>query len=730
MLTLALLFQFQVPADAYADSATRELVNEVRAARLRSERLVTGYSVRASQRLGVALRAPGRDRMIWRQELVADIQWRRDSPSTVTMVGARESAPIADRKDRIPPGLIGDVRELVFDPGSDYLHVIGVDGEGLVYPLREGGELDYRFAIAGTTEIRLGDGRVIRIVALEVRPRRDDWRLISGTLWFDADTRGLVRAAFRPARPFRLQRDSGDEDIPGWIDFSAEARYITLEYGLYDGRWWLPRHVAIDAVARAGSWLNTPFRLERIYQDYEVEGGTPPDPSSTFVPAGRSRWLHPDGTPFDSLTRKQAIDSLQVAVSECVDEVKAKIDSASDGGRAMRARVAECRERSWPENLALVMPTDTASLLTSSALGEPILDIGDLITESELASLSSTIGTIPDRPWMRSVELPNGVGSVLRHARYNKIEGLSLGAAGRADFGKFRIDAIGRIGIADGEPNAEVSLVRETSGTRWSVSAYRQLAAANPELRPFGSVNSSMALFAGRDDGQYYRTRGVAVKIADNDGFGWELGAWHQRETAAEVETDWSLPHLFDNDHRFFGNITADAATQTGASLTVRHRKPLSADVSLGAQATLTAATGDYEFSTGSARLNFVITPDAKLGGGITVAAGTSRGNVPVQSGFFLGGVNSVRGYPGGFVSGDSHWLMRAEISRGTVAARLVGFFDAGWAGSRQDFGLSDAWTGAGVGLSLLDGLIRFDVAHGFRDPGGTRFELYLDGML
>src|SRR5690606_28708216 len=288
---------------------------------------------------------------------------------------------------------------------------------------------------------------------------------------------------------------SGDEDIPGWIDFSAEARYITLEYGLYDGRWWLPRHVAIDAVARAGSWLNTPFRLERIYQDYEVEGGTPPDPSSTFVPAGRSRWLHPDGTPFDSLTRKQAIDSLQVAVSECVDEVKAKIDSASDGGRAMRARVAECRERSWRENLALVMPTDTASLLTSSALGEPILDIGDLITESELASLSSTIGTIPDRPWMRSVELPNGVGSVLRHARYNKIEGLSLGAAGRADFGKFRIDAIGRIGIADGEPNAEVSLVRETLGTRWSVSAYRQLAAANPELRPFGSVNSSMALF-------------------------------------------------------------------------------------------------------------------------------------------------------------------------------------------------------------------------------------------
>lgn len=730
MLTLALLLQLQVPADAYADSATRELVSEIRAARLRSERLVTSYDVRASQRLGIALRAPGRDRLLWRQELVADIEWRRDSATTVTMVGARESAPIADRKERIPPGLIGDVRELVFDPGSDYLHVIGVEGDGLIYPLREGGEFDYRFAIGGTTEIRLGTDRVIRIVALEVRPRRDDWRLISGTLWFDADTRGLVRAAFRPARPFRLQRDSGEDDIPGWLDFSAEARYVTLEYGLYNGRWWLPRHVAIDAVARAGSWLNTPFRLERIYQDYEVEGGTPPDPSSSFVPAGRSRWLHPDGTPFDSTTRKQALDSLQAAQKECVDEVKATIDSASDGGRTMRARVAECRDRSWPQNLSLVVPADTAALLTSSALGEPILDIDNLISESELASLGSSISAIPDRPWQRSIDLPDGVGAVLRNARYNKVEGLSLGAAGRVDFGKFRIDGVGRIGIADGEPSAEVALVRETPGTRWSVSAYRQLAAANPDLRPFGSVNSSMALFAGRDDGQYYRTGGVALSIADNDGFDWSLRAWHQRETAAQVETDWSLPHLLDRDHRFFGNITAAEATQTGASFTLRHRERLNADVSLGSEATITAATGDYDFSSGTVLLNLLVTPDARIGGSITLSAGTSRGTVPVQSGFFLGGINSVRGYPGGFVSGDSHWLMRAEVSRGTVAARLVGFVDVGWAGSRQDFGFSDAWTGAGVGLSLLDGLIRFDVAHGFRDPGGTRFELYLDGML
>lgn len=729
MLTLALLLQLQVPADAYADSATRELVTEARAARQRSERLVTSYQVRASQRLGVGLRAPGRDRLLWRQELVADIHWRRDSTTTATVVGARESAPIAERDDRLPPGLIGDIRDLVFDPAADYLHVVGVEGDGLIHPLRPGSEADYRFAIGGTTTIQLGSGRTIRIVALNVTPRRADWRLISGTLWFDADSRGLVRAAFRPARPFELRRDA-DEDVPGWIDVSAEARFITLDYGLYDQRWWLPRYVAIDAIAKAGSWLNTPFRLERSYQDYTVEGGEPPDTTLAFVPAGRSRWLHPDGTPFDSLTRSNAIDSVRAVERECAATARRDIDSLSDGGIAMRAIIAECRAASWPENLTLVVPPDTAAMLTSSALGKPILDIDDLITDSELASLGGAIDAIPPRPWQSRLDLPDGIGAIVRRVRYNKVEGLSFGAVATADFGRLRIDASGRIGLADGEPNGQLALVRETPAARWSLSAYRQLVAANPELRPFSSTNSLMALFAGRDDGQYFRARGVSLSVEDSDGANWSVRAWYQRESAAAVETDWSLPHLLDRDHQFFDNIAAAAATQTGASLILRHNERMSTDVLLGAEANLSASTGDYDFSTGTLRASLVITPDSPLGFALTAAVGTSLGSVPVQSGFFLGGTHTVRGYPGSFRSGDAHWLVRAEVSRGSVAARLIGFVDLGWVGSRTDFGLDDGYAGAGVGLSLLDGLVRFDLAQGLRDPGGTRFDLYLDAML
>jgi len=56
-------------------------------------------------------------------------------------------------------------------------------------------------------------------------------------------------------------------------------------------------------------------------------------------------------------------------------------------------------------------------------------------------------------------------------------------------------------------------------------------------------------------------------------------------------------------------------------------------------------------------------------------------------------------------------------------------FYDLGWAGNR------DAWqhpgrplSGAGVGVSFLDGLFRFDVAKGIHPKqGGVRVDTYIE---
>ena len=75
-------------------------------------------------------------------------------------------------------------------------------------------------------------------------------------------------------------------------------------------------------------------------------------------------------------------------------------------------------------------------------------------------------------------------------------------------------------------------------------------------------------------------------------------------------------------------------------------------------------------------------------------------------------------------------WLGRGELGLNTVWARPILFYDAGWAGRREDFGRPGRpLSGAGIGLSFLDGLIRTDVSKGIWPEKGWRLDLYLDAL-
>lgn len=103
-------------------------------------------------------------------------------------------------------------------------------------------------------------------------------------------------------------------------------------------------------------------------------------------------------------------------------------------------------------------------------------------------------------------------------------------------------------------------------------------------------------------------------------------------------------------------------------------------------------------------------------------------GSVPVQRLWYLGGVHTVRGLEAGTRSGDAYWLARGELGSSFVAARPTVFFDLGWAGPRAEFGHPGRpISGAGIGVSMLDGLIRFDVAHGIHPDHGLRVDLYTE---
>jgi hypothetical protein len=734
-----------IPADSYADSATAAIVRQARAARDRNERLVTTYTATVSQRLGVGIRALSRDRMLYRQELSARITWHRDARSTIEVTGFREGIPIAQQGDRVPDDLDSHLRWLVVNPAEDYLSILGDDDEGFVYPLRIGGEHDYRFARGDTTRIDLPSGRPVRLVELQVTPRRSDWQLMSGSLWFDADTWGLVRAVFRPARPYEFRRDADPddlEDVPGFVNGTGEIRYITMEYGLYEGRWWMLRYVALDGVGSVGKWMNVPVRFERIYADYEVEGGTAPDPASTFRPAGTERRRERDERsstptpPVDPAERRARTDSLRAARDACIDAQAAAYRSLDSLTRQEQRRVqrdwsAECwREVRGDTALAVIIPDDREALRTSPTLGEPILQMGDLITEEEVRGLADAIKQLPVAPLGSRLELPRGLSSLLQNARYNRIEALSLGAQLRATSGRFGVEAMARLGLADLEPGLDLALTGRGRTTGWRISGYHGLAIANPETRAFGAVNSLSALFLQRDDGEYYRTTGVALSGETGDGgwLAWRLFA--ERQRPAWVETQASLPHLFSDDQIFRPNLVADSAEQAGAALGIRFGRQVSQGAWLGGDLAMDASTGDFRFGRGAVTVRAIVTPESGWALALEGAAGTSRGTLPAQSKFFLGGPATLRGYGGAAIQGDAFWRARAEVGNAFPAARLTVFSDAGWAGPRTGFSTGKPLLSAGVGASFLDGLIRLDLARALRSPTGWRFDIYFDGRL
>jgi hypothetical protein len=559
---------------------------------------------------------------------------------------------------------------------------------------------------------------------------------MSGSLWFDADSYGLVRSVFRPARPYELQRDLEEEDkedVPKWVNATGEVKYVTLEYGLYENRWWMMRYAAIDAVGSMGSWLGMPIRMERVYSDYEVEGGTPPDPTSRFRPAGTTRMERTgaDGQPLDSVARRALADSIAKAIDQCV-EAATSDDSmrTREDRRRVRVRIGRCTRRDPDTVLTVSIPDDTLSLLSSPTLGKPILEMGDLISEAELKGLADAIGAIPGRPWQARLELPRGLSSLVERARYNRVEALSLGIRGKADFGRVTLDGQARIGVADGWLNVDGGLSHSTGSVRLRLAGYRRLAAANPETKPFGVVNSAFALLAHRDDGEYFRATGAELTATNSTSGWWIFRAYHERQRRARVETDFSIPHLLGSGASFRPNILAAAAEQTGASVSVRGDQPLSRSVAIGGAVFLEGAGGDFEFGRGSATVRSQITPSGPLVIGISASAGTSTGTVPVQSRFFLGGPATLRGYDGGVMSGDAFWSGRLEVANSFPAARVSVFSDVGWAGPRASFSTGKPFFGGGVGGSFLDGLIRMDLSHGFSGPKGWRFDLYFDGIL
>ena len=286
--------------------------------------------------------------------------------------------------------------------------------------------------------------------------------------------------------------------------------------------------------------------------------------------------------------------------------------------------------------------------------------------------------------------------------------------------------------MADLEPSVDVELRWDGVKHAMKLSAYHEVKAVDEGARHLGVGSSLLALVWGRDDGEYFRGTGVALSWGPSSTrrqwFSWS--AYAERQESLSKNTDVSLPRAFSSENVFRENIDANAADQLGSKLALRPYWGSEAQgFQTGLELSLRGEVGDYDFGSAEVTLRTAFPLSTGYRVGVEAGGGAVWGEVPVQRLWYLGGAHTLRGYEGSTMSGSTFGRARFELARVFPLASVSMFGDAGWAGESA-FTESETLYSVGIGGSVLDGLVRIDLARALRNPTGWRLELYLDGIL
>jgi hemolysin activation/secretion protein len=97
---------------------------------------------------------------------------------------------------------------------------------------------------------------------------------------------------------------------------------------------------------------------------------------------------------------------------------------------------------------------------------------------------------------------------------------------------------------------------------------------------------------------------------------------------------------------------------------------------------------------------------------------------------FRLGGISTVRGFDYGTLVGQAFWSAQLDFTPLPSRIRPVLFVDAGQAGRASGLFDTKALVGAGVGVSLLRGALRFDLSRRLSpDIARLRFDVVIGAV-
>jgi hypothetical protein len=384
----------------------------------------------------------------------------------------------------------------------------------------------------------------------------------------------------------------------------------------------------------------------------------------------------------------------------------------------------------------VLLPCRKRDLLTSTELPPSIYDRNEqLFTETDFSALQrdANAALAMDRQADWNPQKPRvSVGFQKDLMRYNRVEGLSAGVRVDRELGKgYLAYGVARIGVADLEPNAEVTIQRSNARVTLDATAYRRLAAANEWGNPLGLGASATALLFGRDEGLFYRslgveTKGIAQSVGGRAAFSWRVFA--ERQDSATVETQLSLAHAV-NGVRFMPAFPVAAGMYYGAASAATFAAGSDPrGLRVGGTVRGEGAGGESGYGRGSLELTLNEAVGRSAHVTFTGSTGSSAGRVPFQRLWYIGGPETVHGHAPGDMLGDAYWFGRLELAKGHPFIGTAAFADIGWAGDRGEWAKAPGTIrGAGFGVRVLEGLIRLDVSRGLERDGRIRGDVFID---
>jgi hypothetical protein len=607
---------------------------------------------------------PDPPKVVKADELAVEVLWRAPDMSKQRIVGRRDTLLL--------PADIGYYRDRFGIVQNNFPDAIrmgeGRDVHDVPHPLSRVGLAEYDFAIRDSLSIRLPTG-AIDVYEVRVRPKDDDQPRVVGALYIERATGQVARMALTFTRAALL-------------DKRIETLSVTLENGLVEGRFWLPRHQELEVV-RTSTWL-----------DYPARGII------------RGRW------------------------EVCCYEVNVGLEpSLFRGPEIVQAPSSVMRQHQWEGKILDELPEDVRAATDEDV--RAVQEEAQRIVRARALSRAKG-GAISAR-------------RVSDFARVNRVEGLALGAGALWRVGAgTAVGARGSWGFSDHEAKGRLSLGRRwANGVGVELFGERVYRDAGDQLEVSPLRNTLAAQEFGSDYTQPYDVRGAGagVDVGLFLGMRWRLEGAYEAQEALQVHARPATGHYeptipaWPIDVRRL-SLLAERSTSAG---------PFGTTLRWSAEARGGTFTGrDTSFEEGGRhflRLRLDASAERLVGAyrlvlRSVVGAVDGSPGVPPQQLVFLGGPTTGPGYRYHEFAGEVGASQRIEwqapvpfvaiplgrYGRAPATATLAPFANVVYVGRTASFQEErNGWyPSVGVGTLLLFDLLRLDVARGLRDGRWT----------